>query len=180
MPITKDILRKYPNEIFIETGSHLGDGIRAALGAGFNEIYSIEINEDKFKNLSKVFEKVSSVVLLCGDSSKRLKEVLDEIDQPTTIWLDAHIDDSSYDKKTIVLDDRNPILNELQIISKHHIKTHTILIDDLRLFNRRQGFWGLSSKTIEEYLLRINDKYVISFEDGYTKKDILVAKLEEI
>ena len=31
MPITNDVLKKYLNPVFIETGSGMGDGIRAAL-----------------------------------------------------------------------------------------------------------------------------------------------------
>lgn len=178
MPISVNILERYLNSTFIETGSHLGGGIKAAIEAGFEKIYSIEIDENKFKNLSTIFEKDPAVILFCGDSRRRLKEVLDKITQPATIWLDAHIDDGSYDKQTIVLDDRNPILDELRIINEHPIKTHTILIDDFRLFNRAHGFWGVTPEIIKEYLLRINDKYKISFENGYVKKDIMVAKQE--
>ena len=43
MPINFN-LKKYKNSVFLETGTYQGDGIKKALEAGFEKIYSIEIN----------------------------------------------------------------------------------------------------------------------------------------
>lgn len=39
---------KYPNPIWVETGSHHGDGIQQAIDAGFKELYSIELSHDLY------------------------------------------------------------------------------------------------------------------------------------
>ena len=178
MPINEKVLGKYRNNnIFIETGTYQGDGINAAIASGFEKIYSIEIDKDKFEKASLLFKKIPNVCIIHGDSREKLKEILDNIAQPATIWLDAHIDDALYDKQSIVMDSRNPILNELQIISEHFIKTHTILIDDFRLFNRMHGFWGVAPESLREQIMKMNDNYKIFFEDGFAKNDILVATI---
>ena len=38
-------LKSYPNEVFVETGSHRGDTIQRAINAGFSKIYSMDISE---------------------------------------------------------------------------------------------------------------------------------------
>jgi len=44
MPASTELFQKYPNPVFIETGSCHGTGIQQALDAGFTEIYSIELS----------------------------------------------------------------------------------------------------------------------------------------
>ena len=41
MPSNTENFRKYPNEIFIETGSYMGDGVQQALDAGFKNVVTI-------------------------------------------------------------------------------------------------------------------------------------------
>ena len=40
------------NPVFVETGSHIGNGIQEAIDAGFTEVYSIELS-GKFFNICK-------------------------------------------------------------------------------------------------------------------------------
>ena len=53
MPINKDVLVKYiNNDIFIETGTLKGKGVKVALNCGFKKIYSIENDYLSFKKVS--------------------------------------------------------------------------------------------------------------------------------
>lgn len=65
-----------------------------------------------------------------------------------------------------------PILFELEAIAKHPIKTHTILIDDKRLF----GTWEFLDTPLQQVIdtvLDINPEYHIQFLDGHVKRDIV-------
>ena len=59
-----------------------------------------------------------------------MSELLPKISEPITFWLDGHW--SAGD--TAQGDTNTPLLQELVEISNHHIKNHTILVDDIRQF----------------------------------------------
>jgi len=164
MSVTNKLFEKYHNPVFIETGSCNGDGIQLALGAGFKTIYSIELAPDKFKLCVNRFKDNKNVYLVFGDSRIVLKEVLDKIQEPVTFWLDAHY----YEESVCSLPE------EIKAISNHDIKTHTIMIDDLRDLGKYN--MGLSIEVLKEKILLINSDYMFNFEDGYTVNDILIAK----
>lgn len=71
-----------------------------------------------------------------------------------------------------------PILYELEIIKSSKINSHTIMIDDLRIF-KNQTMWGkdIYIEDIEEKLKLINSSYKFLYEDGWEKNDILIAKI---
>ena len=54
------IMRKGNRKIFIETGTAEGDGIECALKAGFEEIYSIELNPNLFEKCKKKLKKIET------------------------------------------------------------------------------------------------------------------------
>jgi hypothetical protein len=65
MSMTVDILKNYPNEVFVETGTYKGDGIQMALDCGFKAIYSFEGSEElaliagkRFINDKRVFTSI--------------------------------------------------------------------------------------------------------------------------
>ena len=161
---------KYPNKYFIETGSYLGDGIQNAVNAGFKEIYSIELQDSYYEHCSSRFSFNPSVKIFLGSSSDILPLILKEIDAPATFWLDGHYSGPGTGKK----DSNTPLLAELEHISQHPIKTHTILIDDIRLLEKEEMDF-ISLETIIKKIQSINPDYEFSFENGYTPKDVLVA-----
>ena len=107
-----------------------------------------------------------------GDSGKILYEVIKDIDSPITFWLDGHCSCGITAKG----DEWSPILKELEQIKKHHIKNHTILIDDVRQFGT-EYFDFVTIDQIIEKVLEINPDYKIFFIDGGFKDDILVAEV---
>lgn len=170
----RGIFAKYPNQYFIETGSYLGDGIQMAVEAGFPQIYSIELSTYFYQHCLDRFTLQPQVHILQGDSSKMLINLLDQIDAPATFWLDGHYSWGN----TAMGDTNTPILTELRAIGEHHIKTHTLLIDDIRQCGTME-FDFIELQTIIDEILKINPRYKISFEDGYVTNDVLVAKVEE-
>ncbi len=168
---TRSVFEKFPNPIFIETGSFFGEGIQNALDAGFNQIHSIELAPYYYQLCCERFKDVPEVHLWLGDSSEVLQNILDNLDEPATFWLDAHYSAGN----TAIGKTHSPILKELAIIAKHPIKNHTILIDDVRQFGEIQ-FDYTDIDEIISFLRQINPNYVFHYEDGYIANDVLVAQ----
>lgn len=171
---TEDVFRKYPNPVFIETGSYKGGGIQKALNVGFSEIHSIELSHDLYEYCKQRFANKSNVYLYQGDSSIVLKDVLENIDQRATFWLDGHF--STGNRETVRGDCNTPIYRELAIIGEHPIKNHTILIDDIRLFGTEEFEYADLEQAIE-IIKTINPAYQIHYENGVCANDVLVAEV---
>lgn len=168
------VFQKYPNKHFIETGSYVGEGIQNAIAAGFQEIHSIELSLVHYLDCCDRFRSLSNIHLFLGDSSSVLPMLLNQIDAPATFWLDSH-----YSFGTTAKGKSNtPLLAELEAIDNHLIRTHTILIDDVRLFGTEE-FDYIPLEGVIRRILQINPDYDISFEDGLFARDVLVAKVKK-
>jgi hypothetical protein len=166
MPITSNILKKYLNPVFIETGSGLGYGIQAAIDAGFKLIYSTDTSLQSYEHCYNRFFKIlhKNLELIHSKSTVWMEMLLNDLNRECTFWLDAH-NENDY-----------PVLSELDEIAKNSIKTHTILIDDLRMFPTDKN--GLTIEQIKAKILSINPDYEFSYENGHIENDILVAKIK--
>lgn len=172
---TRDAFLQFKNHYFVESGTYAGDGIKMALDAGFQEIFSIEILPQYYKNCITKFANYNNVHLILGDSVKIFPEILKKIDAPATFWLDAHF--CSYDGKRQregYIAKTTSLEEELLAIRNHPIKEHTILIDDVRLFDTAH-MERISLKKVKDLLRSINPDYRIFFIDGSYPNDILVA-----
>jgi len=162
MPLNKSILSPYKKGIFIETGTYVGEGIKVALDVGFKKIYSIEIDKDYFEENLKRFENNKKVNLIKGDSRKKLLGILRQIQEPATIWLDAH---TAFD---------TPIIEELKALQRCPIKDHTILIDDIKDI---KNSYKINLKDLTKKIKEINPDYNIEFIDSSRyAKNILLAQ----
>lgn len=173
MPSNTENFKKYKNEIFIENGSLIGDGIQQALDAGFSTVISIELSDKYFEVTSNRFRSNPKVTIVKGDSYKVLPEVIRGINKKITFWLDGH--HSCGD--TALGDYWSPLIQELDVIKEHHIKDHTIMIDDMRCWQEPNLTHGFFIDDIYEKIREINPNYLIDFLDGCVEKDILVAHL---
>lgn len=169
-----DVFKRHVNPVFFETGSFYGDGIDSALKAGFKEIYSVELSPALFDVCQARFKKNKNVHLYQGDSTEVLRDILPQISQRTTFWLDGHYSEGV----TVKGYTNTPILAELTLIGKHPIKTHTILIDDVRQFGTKD-FDYISIDKIVQMIKSINPDYQISYEDGFVANDVLVAEIPD-
>lgn len=163
MPITASTLRKFKKgSLFVETGCEDGNGIQAALDAGFANVVSIELNPESVRRVRHRFLG-QPVTIIHGDSPSALPIVLNELTEPVTFWLDAHPDTWS------------PVLQELHVLEQYPLRTHTILIDDRRLMH---GAWrGITEDKVIAGLRRVNPEYQISFTDGCIPEDVIVAQV---
>lgn len=151
------------NNIFLELGAHVGDGIQKAFNAGYNKVVGIELSVEYCNRINSKFQGIN-LELIQGDVELVLLDTLIKINEPCTIMVDAHY--SGGDNARGLHDD--PILQVLDIIEQHNIRTHTIMVDDMRAYER---------KTIENILLKINPSYKFIYEKGYVEEDVLVAYL---
>ena len=168
-------LKKYVSEVFVETGTYIGDGVLTALNSGFEKVISVEIDEQKYKESNlRLKEHIDSgrVTLHLGDVVQLLPEIISTDLGKITFWLDAH---DTY------LTNPCPLYNELEIIKKYHRNDCTILIDDLRCIKNAIG-WGMSVEfdSLIEKLKEINPDYHFEYEDGQDghQNDILVAYIK--
>lgn len=131
--LKRQTIRDYQSRIaartLIETGTFNGDMLLAML-PHFDRLYSIELFEDSHRKNLERFKPHPAVTLFQGDSATRLPEILSQLKSPAVFWLDAHYSGPG----TARTHTDTPIMNELQAIFAHPIKTHAILIDDARCF----------------------------------------------
>ena len=171
MPSNTENFRRHKNDVFIETGSLIGDGVQFALEAGFPEVISIELSDKYFEETRKRFESNPKVKIIHGDSYKVLPDVIRGIDKRITFWLDGR--HSCGD--TALGDYWTPLMQELDAIKEHPIKDHTIMIDDMRCWEEPNPVHGFFKDDIYKKLEEINPEYKFEFLDGHQEKDILVA-----
>lgn len=84
------LARLFNLKVFIETGWGYGDTL-AFVHPSFEECWSIEMADFKFKMAEECFRYVSNVHLVMGDSRIELPKILRTAPpRPTLFWLDAH------------------------------------------------------------------------------------------
>jgi hypothetical protein len=147
--IIKSYRDKYRTKIFIETGTYLGETVLFSSSL-FKQIYSIELDVKLASQAIEKFKDQKQIQILQGDSSDKLKEVLEIIQEPALFWLDGHYSEGITAKGVL----NTPIIQELNCIKGHSIKKHVILIDDARCFNGKDDY-----PTIQE----LKDKVAVDF-----------------
>lgn len=159
---------KYRKEChyFIETGTYKGYGIDAAKEVGFERYYSAEYLASLYEECLKKFKDDDDVFLYNGSSEECLVEILKSIDKKSLFWLDAH---DSFGTGGGV-----PTFEELEVLKNHHIKNHTLLVDDIPLY------FG-NGEELKQKILQINPNYKFLTHNPDTRPDyILVAYVDEI
>jgi hypothetical protein len=176
MPSNVKLFERYNyNPVFIETGSYVGEGIRNAIFAGYKEIHSVELYDKHYAYCKDLFKYNENVNVYLGDSVEFLDAILPNISSPITFWLDAHYSGGdTFSNGTIC-----PLMRELDVIADHHINTHTIIIDDLREWNKDNPLIGFGVDEIKAKILSINGNYRFNLADGYVKNDILIAEIKK-
>lgn len=117
-------------DYYIETGTYLGDGIKCVLN-NYNNIHSIELSEKWHAYNVQQFKNNTNVKMHLGDSKKILPELLNNINEPITIYLDAHYSGGT----TAFGEEETPLLFELEIL-KARKYDDIIIIDDCRLLGK--------------------------------------------
>jgi len=139
----------------IETGSAKGDGIQYALNAGFQMVFSIEIDPAYYEHCVKRFQGNGRVILMQGDSKEILPEILAKTNEPVTILLDAHVTGPNQkhgEKLCPVIDELKAIIDHSKSDQGKNLR-HIIVIDDINWLDGKQEWYGnISVKDIKNTL----------------------------
>ncbi|MEK0336342.1 MAG: hypothetical protein QQN41_02785, partial [Nitrosopumilus sp.] len=153
----------------IETGTQNGDGIERAKSLGFNKILSIEVSKILCDEVRQRFWNDNNITIICGDSTVILWPTIKSIKERMTFILDAHGPCPSGD---VQIDYEScPLTKELQIIMNHSHKDHTIIIDDVRLF---ESSFDTTIEEVKALLFKINPNYQFCFAEGLAGDDIIL------
>jgi hypothetical protein len=135
----------------------------------------MELSDVFYENCVKRFIYNKNVKIFKGNSRYDLYKIISNISVPITFWLDSHwsgVPDVGCDKELLC-----PLLHELEQIKNHHIKTHTIMVDDIRLMDGIH--FEVRKEQIEKKILEINPNYKLKYyNDAYAINDVLVAYID--
>lgn len=169
MPISSLELKEFLGQPFVECGSAGGEGIKAALKAGFNRVYSIDIDLTCYENCNKIFKEDPRVNLSFGDCGTWLDGVLNIINEACVIYLDAN---------GWIGEKESPFHACINAILRNQRKDHTILIDDINHAFRPQNeiirdlrwsrVYGSGGDIIRQ-VLRINNNYNLYVIDTHSE-----------
>lgn len=181
MPFIPELLN-FLNDTFVETGTFQGETINIIANTNVSKIISLELSDVFFNSCRKRFENNPNIFIYKGNSKYDLYNKIKDIDSKITFWLDSHwsgTPDVGCDLVTIC-----PVLEELEQIKQHSLKTHTIMIDDIRLMNNSDNKYDGFPVKIDQILTKlyeINPNYQIKYFDDYcAKNDVLVAYIENV
>jgi len=170
-----DYLKKYANgNVFVETGTYLGDTVWLALESGlFTKIHSTEIHTELYNRAVSLFGHKQQITLWNEESYEAIEMIQTVENNATcTYWLDAHASGPLEGGKH----GGSPILYELESIKKSGNNQHTIFIDDRRLFGSAE--WnGVKEEDAITLLKEINPDYKILFLDGHIEQDVICATI---
>lgn len=166
-----NLFRQFKNRVMVETGSYRGDAIKLALDAGFEKIYSIDTDPEAERFCNLRFRRDQNIKLFTGNSADLLWDMIKDINEPITFWLDGHWQ---------MLEGTEPGINpwplekELEQIKRHPIKTHTIIVDDM-WFLSHPYITGWQKTEIEMWIYAINPDYKVEYFANPVINNILVA-----
>lgn len=177
LPPGKNILKHFPNPMFIETGSYRGDAIQLALEAEcFSQIRSMDLYQDNVSFCHSRFNLrggfYPNMKVIQGDSATDFWKFFQHNYQ-ATIWLDAHsqlFEDEPESANPF------PLLMELAQIANHPVKSHTILIDDILVLTH-PDVTGWNRTVIEDALRWINPGYQFTYVANPVRNNLLIATI---
>jgi hypothetical protein len=126
-----------PTNQYIETGCYLGNGVKEVRDH-YKKTFSIELSIKWYEYNVEQFKDDQRVIICHGDSKKLLPNLLNLIQEPVTIYLDAHYSGGT----TAFGEEETPLLKELEILKERNFDD-IIIIDDCRLLGK-SGYCGIS------------------------------------
>jgi FkbM family methyltransferase len=127
-------------QVFIETGTFMGN-TTAIAGGVFSEVHTIELSAELAAKARARFAEQPRIRVHQGDSAELLSKILARLTTPALFWLDGHYSEGITARGR----SNTPILDEIAAIARSGRKDAVILVDDLRLFERRPLSVGAAS-----------------------------------
>ena len=161
-------IKKENYSYFIETGTYMGETILRFIN-DFKKSYTIELSDELYKNFNKNDYDRDKLKSILGDSSKMIKEVIDELDNSAIFFLDGHYSSCNTARgyKDV------PLYEELKTINDYFKYESLIIIDDLRLFgtnNTEDWSYITKDKLLEivsnrlDDFIEMNDRLIIKIK----------------
>jgi hypothetical protein len=148
---------QYGCEVFIETGTYLGDTIFSQKG-NFKRLLSIELSKKLYNAAKRRFRKYSHIEIFSGNSGDLLFKIMPDINSRALLWLDGHFSGGITAKgKT-----ESPVFRELEAIFANNNPKHIILIDDARLFIGQRDYPTV--KELTDFVKSKDAAYKINIE----------------
>lgn len=120
-------------DIFIETGTYLGESLAIAATQPYLSLHSCDIVEQYIIDARQKFQNDSRVLLHHGSSPEILAQIIRR-DVATTFWLDAHFQGNGEHEQDASVGEC-PLLKELEVIfSDDWTIWPYVLIDDAKMF----------------------------------------------
>lgn len=155
--IVKEYACRFAIDTLIETGTYLGKMVSATKD-NFEEIFSIELDNELFERAKKKFAQYPHIHIIHGDSGKILPEILVSLKKPCLFWLDAHFSSGITTKGDV----ETPIADELKAILRHSSRGHVILIDDAHRFVGKNDYPTI--KWLKDYVLKYRSDWNFEIE----------------
>lgn len=167
-----DLLKKYINPVFIETGVRGSNLSAYALCIDFEKSHAIDPDPESISRIQLNYPQVNSYL---GKSEDILPNILLYESRPITYWLDGHLDSGPPELQY------TPLPQELIAIAKSHgLAGSVIMIDDIRMIEKGSG-WGhmyrlnqLMEDIAKLFIRRVEIEYV---DSKHCKKDIMILRI---
>jgi hypothetical protein len=166
-----ELIKKFKLKYFFETGTLRGEGVDYALASKFEKVFSIEIEEDTYKQAEQKYKNNDRVKIIFGDSSKLMTQIVEQLPGNTLFWLDAHFPGADVGIRTyrscldMNYDTRLPLETELTAIASRNKKFKDVIIaDDLWIY--KDGEFGAGTV----------DKHCAAHGHNITKLEIAEGK----
>lgn len=128
---------RYGLRALLETGTNMGNGVVAALAAGYPSVVTIDVNAGCQGRIARRVPEGQQgrVSFVCGDSAEVLPDVLASLPRPALLWLDAHYPDV-YLPQAGATASTLPLLAEVRalVAAERDHSGDVILADDLRIY----------------------------------------------
>jgi hypothetical protein len=169
------------NPIFIETGTHMGNGVLEAQKYPFKKIASIEIIQGQVLKLKNLFKTDIRVEIICDNSHHGLKNLLPQITDNAVFWLDAHFPGADLNVASYTSEKDNdirlPLEKELTLIKNLRKEfKDLILFDDLFLYKDNGAHvmkvWGNRPEIMPKQRFSANEFYKDIFKETHDFEEL--------
>lgn len=183
LPTTYNLLAKYSNYYYVETGMWRGDSLLQAYDAGFQRCYGMDVEPNNVRFVTDRFDLnnpesqyTGKIIPGLGNSAWALSDFLRAFcDDAITFFLDAHAQHIEGEPE---YEEPFPLLDELEQIAQSNINKQgsVIIIDDI-LHLTHPDITGWNRELIEKNVRRINKEFKITYVANPVKNNILIAHL---
>jgi hypothetical protein len=134
--IINDYAIKFSLQHLVETGTYLGQSTNF-FSKRLVKVQTIELNLALFDYAKQKFKKRNNIVCHFGDSQIVLKEILDNLDEPSIFFLDGHMSGGI----TSGGSSPSPVKSELQLLKKFKLISNSVIfLDDARGFDGTNSY----------------------------------------